>query len=107
MGTAFLLLNMDRSNKAAKRGDEHLQVRMVGYFATFYTHSGAVQYQRYLRSLGIRAELLPVPRRLSSDCGIGARFRTHHDLNRLINRDVRRLFLVDRFGERLVYSSGR
>lgn len=82
-------------------------MRTVEYLATFYTHSGAVKYQRHLRSLGIWAELLPVPRRLSSDCGIGARFRTHHDINRLISHDIHRLFMVDQYGERLVYSSGR
>jgi hypothetical protein len=46
----------------------------MDYIATFFTHSGAVKYKKYMIKLGINVELLPVPRRLSSDCGIGARF---------------------------------
>lgn len=44
----------------------------MDYIATFFTHSGAVKYRRYMGRLGVEAELLPVPRRLSSDCGIAA-----------------------------------
>ena len=54
------------------------------YIATFFTHSGAVKYKKHMFRLGISVELHPVPRRLSSDCGIGASFSTHRDLRKLI-----------------------
>lgn len=75
------------------------------YIATFFTHSGAVKYKRYLGNLGVSVELFPVPRRLSSDCGIAAQFCTNLRLESLITGDVHRLFKVDLAGERLVYSA--
>ncbi len=75
------------------------------YIATFFTHSGAVKYKRYMQKLGIQAELMPVPRRLSSDCGIAARFEADLELASLIVPDVEKLFLIEHGGERLVYSA--
>ncbi|NLL47372.1 MAG: DUF3343 domain-containing protein [Firmicutes bacterium] len=75
------------------------------YIATFFTHSGAVKYKRHMKRLGIEVELQPVPRRLSSDCGIGARFITSHDMSHFISDDIDKLFLVESDGERLLYSS--
>ncbi|MDI9484625.1 MAG: DUF3343 domain-containing protein [Bacillota bacterium] len=75
------------------------------FIATFFTHSGAVKYKRYLKKIGIEVELLPVPRRLSSDCGIGARFTTSADIKTLISDDIDKLFLAEEGGEKLIYSS--
>lgn len=80
-------------------------MRLVSYIATFFTHSGAVKYKRYMRQMGISVELLPVPRRLSSDCGIGAKFSTGRDIKGLISEDIDKLFLAEKRGERLIYSS--
>ena len=77
----------------------------MDYIATFFTHSGAVKYKKHMAKLGINAELLPVPRRLSSDCGIGARFSTGRDIGGLISEDIDKLFAVEKDGERLLYSS--
>jgi len=75
----------------------------MDYIATFFTHSGAVKYKKHMTRLGIGVELLPVPRRLSSDCGIGARFSTDHDIRGLISEDIDKLFAVDKDGERLLF----
>ncbi|WP_461367729.1 DUF3343 domain-containing protein [Candidatus Darwinibacter acetoxidans] len=75
------------------------------YIATFFTHTGAVKYKKYMQKLGIQAELMPVPRRLSSDCGIAARFEADLELASLIAPDVEKLFLIEHGGERLVYSA--
>ena len=77
----------------------------MDYIATFFTHSGAVKYKKYMIKLGINVELLPVPRRLSSDCGIGARFSTGRDISGLISEDIDKLYAVEKDGERLLYSS--
>ena len=73
------------------------------YIATFFTHSGAVKYKRYMQKLGIQAELMPVPRRLSSDCGIAARFEADLELASLIAQMLKSSSYRAR-GERLVYS---
>ncbi|MGB4249159.1 MAG: DUF3343 domain-containing protein [Limnochordia bacterium] len=77
----------------------------MDYIATFFTHSGAVKSRRYMGRLGVEAELLPVPRRLSSDCGIAAWFSTDLDLSSLITAEIEKLFVVEEGGERLVYSA--
>lgn len=74
------------------------------YIATFFTHSGAVKYKRHIKRLGVDVELLPVPRRLSSDCGIGAKFQTQRDVRTLISDDIDKLFLMEEAGERLLYN---
>ena len=77
----------------------------MDYIATFFTHSGAVKYKKHMTKLGISVELLPVPRRLSSDCGIGARFSTGWDIRGLISDDIDKLFLAEKDGEKLLYNS--
>ncbi len=77
----------------------------MDYIATFFTHSGAVKYKKYMTKLGVDIELLPVPRRLSSDCGIGARFSTSRDIGGFISEDIDKLFAVGKDGERLIFRS--
>lgn len=43
------------------------------YIVTFHTQSAAFMYKRLLEQNGIRVELMPTPRRISSSCGIAAR----------------------------------
>lgn len=43
--------------------------------ATFYTHSGSLKYLRVLEKLGIKGQLMPVPRKVSASCGVAARFQ--------------------------------
>ena len=42
---------------------------MKEYIATFHTHLSALLTSRTLTTLGIRAQMMPVPRKLSSSCG--------------------------------------
>ena len=42
---------------------------MKNYTATFYSHFGAMTYNKALKSHGISAKLMPVPRKVSSSCG--------------------------------------
>ena len=44
------------------------------YIATFYSHFGAIRFKRLYRDAGIPAELMPVPRNLSSSCGTCVRY---------------------------------
>ena len=39
------------------------------YFATFFSHFGAMRYQQLCREQGIECRVMPVPRNLSSSCG--------------------------------------
>ena len=42
---------------------------MKQYIATFFSHFGAIRFQRLCTKLGYEAQLAPVPRSLSSSCG--------------------------------------
>ncbi len=68
---------------------------MQQYIALFFTQSGALKYQRYLETLGVKGELKPVPRKLSSSCGIAAEFRYHGNLQMLITEDVAKIYLIE------------
>lgn len=74
------------------------------YLATFFTHTGAVQYQRFLVKRGVNAESMPVPRKFSSNCGIGIRFSTMKDIGNLISEDIEKVFLLEEGKDRLIYS---
>ena len=43
---------------------------MNKYMATFHSHFGAMSYFRDIKKRGIMAKLMPVPRKVSSTCGI-------------------------------------
>ena len=44
----------------------------------FHSITGALQAEKRLKAKGIATKLIPVPRQLSSDCGVCLRFE-HHD----------------------------
>jgi len=46
------------------------------YIATFYAHFGAIKFKKHCESLGLLAKTMPVPRSLSSSCGICTLFET-------------------------------
>ena len=47
---------------------------MITYIATFYSHYGAIQFRRNCQAMNLRAEVMPVPRDLSSSCGTCVKF---------------------------------
>lgn len=75
------------------------------YIATFYTHLGAVRYNRFLKGKGIQSETMPVPRKYSSDCGIGVKFITQDEINGLISEDIDKIFLLHEGEDRLIYKN--
>ena len=42
--------------------------------ATFYTHYGAMQFYKHCVKESVPAKMAPVPRELSSSCGVCVRF---------------------------------
>jgi len=62
------------------------------YFAVLFTTSGAIRFHRFLRNNNIPAEVKPVPRNLSTSCGIGIEFFYKGDLNMLIIQDIKQIY---------------
>ena len=77
---------------------------MSEYVAIFFTHSGAIKFDRKLKSSNIECELMPVPRQLSSNCGIGAKFKYDKDINDLVDDEIEKIFIVEGKEYKLVYS---
>lgn len=75
------------------------------YLATFFTHSGAVKYQSHLKKQNIAVELMPVPRRLSSSCGIAAKFLYEKDIRSMISEDIDSLFAISEASYKLIYKN--
>ncbi|MEW6660981.1 MAG: DUF3343 domain-containing protein [Bacillota bacterium] len=44
------------------------------WFTTFHSEYDALVFERVMRENGVPVKLLPVPRQLSSSCGIAARY---------------------------------
>jgi len=63
------------------------------YLATFYTHYGAMCYDKHCQKNNIPARMQPVPRSISSSCGTCVRFTAevppklseHEDMERCYN----------------------
>ncbi len=74
------------------------------YVAIFFTHSGAIKYHRYLKSVGIENETMPVPRRLSSNCGIGVKFFKSNSIENIITEDIEKIYKVEDKQYILIYN---
>jgi hypothetical protein len=48
------------------------------YVVLFYSISGALFAEKLLKQGGVEYKLIPVPRHLSSDCGVCVRFRSQN-----------------------------
>ena len=81
---------------------------MKQYIATFFSHFGAVRFQRLCAERGYEAQLAPVPRRLSSSCGTCVLFKTAElnegKLQPLLTPELEQLVL-DENGYKLLYEA--
>jgi len=47
---------------------------MTTYIATFFSHFGAIRFRKLCQKAGWNAQVMPVPRDLSSSCGTCVRY---------------------------------
>ena len=70
---------------------------MKQYIATFFSHFGAIRFQKKCTQLHLRARLAPVPRSLSSRCGTCVLFRAPeldaNTLQQLLTPELEQLVL--------------
>ena len=65
---------------------------MKEYIATFHTHLSALMTSRSLTSLGVRAQMMPVPRKLSSSCGTCVRYLAEEPHLEAMDEDVEAVY---------------
>jgi hypothetical protein len=67
---------------------------MKEYIATFHTHLSALMTSRTLTGLGIQAQMMPVPRKLSSSCGTCVRYKAEEPLLEAMDQDVEGVYEI-------------
>ena len=73
------------------------------YVVLFFTHSGAIKFQRKCKKDDIDCELMPVPRRLSSNCSISAKIEFDGIIDDLIDDEIEKIFLLEQGEYSLVH----
>ena len=77
---------------------------METYIATFFSHFGAIRFNKKLKAMGVNGTLMPVPRKVSSSCGTCVRFEAA-DLPILSEEDVEHLFRQTDGGYEMIFSN--
>ncbi|MDQ2087247.1 DUF3343 domain-containing protein [Herbivorax sp. ANBcel31] len=75
------------------------------YQVLFFTHTGAIKFKRIMKKEDISCELMPVPRALSSNCGVSARIYYDGQANNLVNDQVEKIFQNNNGDYALIFSS--
>lgn len=65
------------------------------YLVLFFTHSGAIKFNRKMAKMTIKSEMMPVPRALSSNCSIAAQIDYEGNIEELIDSEVEKIFKVE------------
>lgn len=77
---------------------------MKNYMVLFYTHSGAIKFSRKAKKQQFFCELMPVPRQLSSNCGVGAKIEYDGDPQSLVDEEIEKIYHNHENKYVLVYS---
>ena len=73
------------------------------YIAIFFTHSGAIRCNKLFEASGIKNSLMPVPRKISSSCGIGTKFIYNGLVEDIVTEDIDKLYSVINGDYKLIY----
>lgn len=64
----------------------------MNYTIVFFTHSGAIKFEKKMIKMNITCLLQPVPRKLSSSCGICARINYDGSIKDLIEAEIESIY---------------
>ena len=64
------------------------------FVATFYSHFGAVRFQKAVKSAGLSGRMTPVPRKVSSSCGTCVIFEAD-SFEPFLSKDVEGVYQKD------------
>ena len=68
------------------------------YLASFFTHYGAMSFKKYCTKNDISAKMMPVPRELSSSCGVCIQFETSSAPEIAKHEDMEHCYIVGENG---------
>lgn len=77
------------------------------FLVLFFTQYGAISYAKLLEEQGIQNETKPVPRSLSSSCGIGVEMKILDEKKILeyLTEDVEFIYAIEDDGYKLIYEN--
>jgi len=75
------------------------------YTVLFFTHSGAIKFDRKCKKNNIKCELMPVPRALSSNCSISAKIEYNDNIDNLIDDEIEKIFLTQNNINKLIFEA--
>ncbi len=67
---------------------------MKEYIATFHTHLAALMTCRNLNGKGVKAAMMPVPRKLSASCGTCVRYQAETAILDAMDPDVENVYEI-------------
>ena len=68
---------------------------MQTFIATFFSHFGAIRFNKQLKEAGIQGKLMPVPRRVSSSCGTCVFYTAEDPKESLLDADTEAIYRLD------------
>lgn len=75
------------------------------YLALFHTTHGSIKFKKKLIKNGKEVEVLPVPRKLSSGCGVAVKFFSDGEVSDLLDESVEKLYSKNQDDYLLIYGS--
>jgi Protein of unknown function (DUF3343). len=73
------------------------------YIGLFYTNSSAIKFAKFLKRSNYDGELIPLPRKLTSSCGMGVKFHFTGNLSAIISEEIEKIYAVQGNQYELVY----
>lgn len=64
----------------------------MNYTIVFHTQSGAIKFDSKMKKMNIPCSLQPIPRKLSSSCGICAKLDYFENPEKLIEPEIERIY---------------
>lgn len=77
----------------------------MAHIFVFFTHAGAIGFKKKCDEEGVRCTLMPVPRKLSNNCGIGAEVEGQTSIEHLITEEVEKIFQGTKEKAVLIYEA--
>ena len=75
------------------------------YIVLFYTNSSAIKFAKFIKSRNFIGELIPLPRKLTSSCGMGVKFHFTGSLSGIISDEIEKIYVVEGNQYEMVYRS--
>lgn len=77
----------------------------MNYIVLFFTNSSAIKFARLIKNSNYVGELIPLPRKLTSSCGMGVKFHFTRDLAEIISDEIEKIYAVEGNQYKLVYQA--